>query len=138
MPMSTAHPVRATIDDLYKENGKAELIGGRIVRFMAHGRLPSKVSFRITQSLDGYSSQRGVGEAHPDGLGYVVPELTSGRESFEPDSSYYDGPLPVNPMRFIEGPPTFAVETRSENDHGSAADLEYIEKRGDYFEAGTS
>ena len=40
-------------------------------------------------------------------------------------------------MRFIEGPPTFAAEVRSENDYGPAADQEYIDKRADYFEAGT-
>ncbi|MFL5342139.1 MAG: Uma2 family endonuclease [Gemmataceae bacterium] len=136
--MSTVQPpTRATIDDLYKVEGKAELIGGRIVRLMAHGFLPSKVSARIYRSLDDYAGQRG-GEANPDGLGFVVPELSSGRESFEPDTSYYDGPLPTNRMRFIEGAPTFAVETRSENDYGPAADQEYVEKRADYFEAGTS
>src|SRR5207244_8804144 len=43
----------------------------------------------------------------------------------------------VNDMRFIEGPPTFAAEVRSENDYGPAADQEYIDKRADYFEAGT-
>jgi Uma2 family endonuclease len=40
-------------------------------------------------------------------------------------------------MRFIEGPPTFAVEVRSENDYGPAAELEMAAKRDDYFEAGT-
>jgi Uma2 family endonuclease len=40
-------------------------------------------------------------------------------------------------MRFIEGPPTFAVEVRSENDYGPAADAEMAAKRTDYFQAGT-
>ncbi len=40
-------------------------------------------------------------------------------------------------MRFVEGPPTFAVEVRSENDYGPAADAEYEAKRADYFLAGT-
>ena len=40
-------------------------------------------------------------------------------------------------MRFIEGPPTFAVEVRSENDYGPAAEREMAAKRADYFEAGT-
>jgi Uma2 family endonuclease len=80
----------------------------------------------------------GVGVAHPDGLGYAVPELPSGRESFCPDASYYIGPLPVNDMRFIEGAPTFAVEVRSENDYGAAAEAEMAAKRADYFAAGTA
>ncbi len=41
-------------------------------------------------------------------------------------------------MRFIEGPPTFAVEVRSENDYGDAAEEEIEARRADYFEAGTS
>jgi Uma2 family endonuclease len=40
-------------------------------------------------------------------------------------------------MRFIEGPPTFAAEVRSEGDYGPAADADYAAKRTDYFEAGT-
>jgi len=40
--------------------------------------------------------------------------MASGRESFSPDASYYDGPLPKNLMRFVEGPPKFAAEVRSE------------------------
>lgn len=72
-----------------------------------------------------------------DGIGYAVPELPSGRESFSPDASYYDGPRPKNRMRFIEGPPTFAAEVRSENDYGPAAELEMAAKRADYFQAGT-
>jgi Uma2 family endonuclease len=40
-------------------------------------------------------------------------------------------------MRFIEGAPVFAVEIRSENDYGAAADADYEQKRRDYFTAGT-
>lgn len=40
-------------------------------------------------------------------------------------------------MRFIEGPPTFAVEVRGENDYSAAAEIEMADKRVDYFEAGT-
>lgn len=128
---------RATLDDLYGVEGKAELIGGRIIRSMASGHLPSRVAFRIARILDDYAGQLGRGFAYPDGIGFAVPELSSGRESFSPDASYYDGPLPANDMRFIEGPPTFAVEVRSENDYGPVADAEYAAKRADYFEAGT-
>jgi Uma2 family endonuclease len=129
---------RATLDDLYRVEGKAELIGGRIVRFMASGFLPSRVASRIARRLGEYADQVGRGEVHGATLAYAVPGLPSGRESFSPDTSYYDGPLPADPMRFIDGPPTFAVEVRSENDYGPAADAEYAAKRDDYFQAGTS
>jgi len=40
-------------------------------------------------------------------------------------------------MRFAEGAPVFAVEVRSENDYGPAAERAMKEKRDDYFACGT-
>lgn len=124
---------RATLEDLYKEPGKAELIAGRIVQYMATEYKPHRVASKIFRSLDDYSTQIKMGEAFTDNMGFAIPELSSGRESFSPDAAYYSGPLPQNLMRFIEGPPTLAVEVRSENDD----DGEISDKRTDYFEAGT-
>jgi Uma2 family endonuclease len=76
--------------------------------------------------------------AYTDNMGFGVPKLPSGRESFAPDASYYDGPLPSDEMDFVDGPPTFAVEVRSKNDYGDAAEAAMAEKRADYFEAGTT
>jgi Uma2 family endonuclease len=135
--MSAVQPARATLDDLYRTPEKAELIGGRIVRFMATGFKPNRVAGRIFRSLDDYSEATGRGMALTDNMGFAIPELPSGRESFSPDASYYDGPLPANPMRFIEGPPTLAVEVRSASDYGGAAEAEMADKRADYFAAGT-
>lgn len=129
--------MRATIDDLYKVEGKAELIGGRIVESPMNGLRPGNIAFNITVSLKTYAKQTGRGLGTPDNVGFRVPELSSGRESFGPDSAYYEGPPLQNEMRFIPGAPTFAAEVRSENDYGDAADEEYAEKRSDYFEAGT-
>ena len=42
----------ATLDDLLKVDGKAELIAGRIVHFIPTGRKPSRVAARIFRSLD--------------------------------------------------------------------------------------
>jgi Uma2 family endonuclease len=127
----------ASLDDLYRVEGKAELIAGRIVQYMASGFLPSKVALRIAFLLDQYASQNG-GEAFADGIGFAMrPPLSNGRESFSTDASYYTGPLPANKMRFIDGAPTFAVEVRSEDDYGPAAEAEMAAKRADYFEAGT-
>src|SRR4029077_7719272 len=98
---------------------------------------PNVVAFRIARSLAGHVDNLGRGVAYTDNMGFAVPELSSGRQSFSPDVSYYLGPLPFNPMRFIEGPPTFAVEVRSEGDYGPAADRDMAAKRADYFAAGT-
>jgi Uma2 family endonuclease len=132
-----APPKRATLDDLMKHDGRAELIGGRIVELMASGDRPSEIGGNIYVSLRAYVSSTRRGLARADGLGYAVPVLPSGRESFQPDASYYEGARPVNRMRFIEGAPTFAVEVRSENDYGPAAEREMADKREDYFQAGT-
>jgi len=104
---------------------------------MATGRKPNRVAGRIYRSLDDQATLGGKGEAFTDNMGFAVPELPSGRESFSPDASYYDGPLPANPMRFIEGPPNFAAEFRSENDYSPLAELDMADKRADYFAAGT-
>jgi len=104
---------------------------------MASGDLPSAVAFEIAVSLRAHEKASKRGKAYADGIGYAVPPLPSGRESFSPDASYYDGPHPVNRMRFIEGPPVLAVEVRSENDYGDAAEDELAAKRADYFAAGT-
>ena len=125
------------IDDLYSVEGQAELIDGRIVRMPFHGIRTSEIIMEILVDLYDYAEQTAHGEAFTSTLGYVVPRLLSGRESFSPDVSYYVGPFPENPMRFIEGPPTFAVEVRSENDYGPAAARAMADKRADYFEAGT-
>jgi Uma2 family endonuclease len=134
--MSTAPP-RATIDDLYRTPGKAELIGGRIVPLMPTGRRPNRVASRIFRSLDDYAQARGVGEAYTDNMGFTIPEMPSGREAFSPDASYHAGPFPTNTMRFISGAPNFAVEVRSEGDYGDAAETNLAAKRSDYFAAGT-
>ena len=128
---------RATLDDLARVAGKAELIRGRVVHLMPTGDLPSDVANEIFVSLRAYAKAEGVGVAKADGVGYAIPELLSGRESFSPDASYYVGPRPANRMRYIEGPPTFAVEVRSENDYGDAAEEDMAAKRSDYFQAGT-
>ena len=127
----------ATIDDLYRVEGQAELIGGTIVRYEPMGYLPGRIAMEVASSLYDFEDAGGEGFVYTGTVVYEVPELSSGRESFSPDVSYYDGPLPVDRMKFIPGPPTLAVEVRSENDYGPAAEREMAAKRADYFEAGT-
>lgn len=135
--MATATTARATIDDLYRTEGKAELIDGRIVEFMATGDMPGYVAFEVAVSLREWSRRERHGIVRGDNVGFTVPELSSGRESFSPDAAYYEGPRSANGLKFIPGPPTLAVEVRSEGDYGPAAEREMAAKRADYFEAGT-
>jgi len=134
--MASVAETRATLDDLYRTEGKAELIGGRIVHFMATGFKPNKIAGRIFRSLGDHADLKG-GHAFTDNMGFAIAKLPSGRESFSPDASYYDGPLPKNLMRFVNGAPKFAAEVRSEKGYSKAAEKERADKRADYFAAGT-
>ncbi len=136
--MATVRTPAATLDDLAGVTEKAELIDGRIEYLMPTGRKPGRVAGRIYRSLDDYATQTGRGEAYPDNVGFAVPRLSSGRESFAPDASYHLGPFPADPMRFLSGPPLLAVEVRSENDYTPSAEIGLAAKRADYFEAGTA
>ena len=133
--MSTALAAKpATLDDLLREPGKAELIEGKIVRSMATGDAPSQASGAIYFSLRLYLRATGLpGLAVTDNAGFAcnLPH----RQSFSPDASYYTGPRAG--MRFYPQPPVFAAEIRSENDYGPQAEREMRDKRADYFAAGT-
>src|ERR671925_1137756 len=124
---------RATIEDLYKVEGKAELVNGEIVEMPPSGDEPSSAGFEIATSLKAYARRSGRGRAYPDGTGFHVN--LPHRESFSPDAAYHTGPR--TGMRFLEGAPIFAVEIRSENDYGPAAERAIKEKRADYFACGT-
>jgi Uma2 family endonuclease len=136
--MSPVTQTPATLDDLARVEGKAELIAGRIARFMPSGDALTEAAFEVAVRLREYARNCGVGDAYPDGLGYALKTpLPNGRQSFSPDASYYAGPRPKNRMRFVEGVPTLAVEVRSENDDTPSAEAEQAAKRADYVAAGT-
>ena len=137
--MSTTTTVApATLDDLMRFDGKAELIDGKIVPQMPNGMLHVRMSSRILSQLMAHVAGMNVGEAFGDALGYVFDsKLPSGRQSISPDVSYYAGLLPDDQEGFVHGAPTLAVEVRSVNDFGPKMDAEYGAKRKDYFFAGT-
>jgi len=138
LKMSAIAVIPATLDDLLQVDGKAELLAGRIVKFMASGDDPSTVAFEIAVHLREYAKALGRGKAYADGIGFAFPSpLMNGRQSFSPDAAFHLGPFPRNAMKFVTGSPTFAVEVRSESDRGPAAKRDMADKRDDYFEAGT-
>src|SRR4051812_12631551 len=92
--MATVTTHRATVDDLLRTEGKAELIGGKIVQPIPPGPAPSIVAGRIYRRLADHVDHLAVGFASMEGMGFRVTELPSGREPFSPDTSYYDGPAP--------------------------------------------
>lgn len=123
----------ATIEDLYRVDGKAELVNGEIVVMEPAGYKPSRAASAILYSLFEHEQRSGGGRVLPGSVAYVV-DLPN-RQSFCPDGAWYTGP-PTG-MRFPEGAPVFAVEVRNESDYGSNAERAIAEKRRDYFAAGT-
>src|SRR6267142_6919216 len=125
--------VKATIDDLYRVPGKAELVDGEIVHMSPTGAAPNYAASEIFVSLREYSRKTKYGRAVGDNAAFRV-ELPN-RGSFSPDVAFHLGPW--TGMKFFEGAPVFAVEVRSEGDHGAKAEVQMARKREDYFAAGT-
>lgn len=121
-------------EQLMRIEGKAEIINGEIVEIMPTGEEPSLVSFEIAISLRAFARRTGVGCAIPDNATFRV-DLPN-RKSFSPDAAYINRPRSGS-MGPIDGAPVFAVEVRSENDYGRAAELAIARKIADYFAAGT-
>lgn len=126
---------RATINDLYDvpEHGKAELVNGELVLMSPTGARPNRAAGTIYLSLRSHERTVGGGRAYTDNVGFIV-DLPH-RQSFSPDAAFHRGTKPT--MKFVEGPPTFAVEVRSDGDYGPKAEKEMAQKRADYFAAGT-
>lgn len=124
---------RATIEDLYAVEGKAEIVNGEIVHMPATGAMPGYAGDEIFASLREYARRAGRGRAVSDNKAFRV--RLPNRDSFSPDAAYYIGPKAG--MKFYEGAPVFAVEVRSEWDYGPAAQREMAAKRAHYFAAGT-
>lgn len=126
----------ATIEDLYKVPGKAELVNGEIVHMAPTGESPSSAGLRISHSLLNYQDRTGMGRAYADNATFVVN--LPHRKSFSPDAAFVIGRKNqgVN-LDLIEVAPTFAAEVRSKGDYGPKAEQAIVTKHSDYFEAGT-
>jgi Uma2 family endonuclease len=132
MSIATDSTTERLIAELYKVDGKAEIVGGRIVMMGGSGDMPSSAAASILISLRMYSKKMG-GRAYGDNAAFLV-ELPN-RKSFSPDAAYYTGPR--TRMKFLSEAPVFAAEVRSEGDYGRAAESEIAAKRAEYFAAGT-
>jgi Uma2 family endonuclease len=132
---TTAAKPRATIEDLYRIPGKAEIVNGELILMRPTGARPGRAAGKIFASLNAFEEAHGGGYAFGDNVGFIV-QLPN-RRSFSPDAAWYVGVLPENEMKFLEGAPAFAVEVRSENDYTPSAERAIAAKIRDYFAAGT-
>ena len=123
----------ATIEDLSRVKGKAEIVRGELRLMTPTGGLHGYAVLEIAASLREYGRQTRRGYALADNVGFIVN--LPNRRSFSPDAAFWTGgPLTGT---FIEGAPVFAAEVRSDDDYGPAAERAMAEKRADYFAAGT-
>ncbi len=123
----------ATVEDLYRVEGKAEIVNGRLVHMSAAGGLHGYAAGVISASLLEYGRRTRHGVAFPDNVGFIVN--LPHRRSFSPDAAFWIGaPLTA---KFPEGAPVFAAEARSPEDYGPAAERRMADKRRDYFAAGS-
>jgi len=64
--------VTATVEDLYRESGKAEIVAGKLVRMPPTGDEPGYAGDEIFVSLRQYSRRTGAGRAVGDNKGFRV------------------------------------------------------------------
>lgn len=125
--------VDALIEKLYRTEGKAEIVDGRVIKLERDGCLPNQAKLNIQMSLHKYQKEKANGFVVGSLVAFIV-DLPN-RKSFSPDTSFFTGERAG--MKFLQGAPIFAVEIRSENDYGKKADEAIKQKRHDYFAAGT-
>jgi Uma2 family endonuclease len=123
----------ATVEDLYRTEGKAELVGGRLKIMEPTGLAPGRASANIYASLREYERQTRSGYAVPENVSFLVN--LPNRQSFCPDGAFFLGR--DSGLKFPEGAPVLAIEVRSESDYGLRAEREMAAKRAEYFAAGT-
>ena len=93
----------ATIEDLYKVDGKAELVNGEIVYMSPNGGLPNFAARQIVLSLCEYEKSTGSGLAVSDNAAFVVN--LPNRKSFSPaDQKLRVKWLPSGPTTLLQGP----------------------------------
>jgi hypothetical protein len=113
------------------------LAGGRIIRFMPAGFRPKEVASNILIALREQPKRFGGGWACNENLGFVVPELSSGRESFCPNAVDVVGPRPrIRRGSWMVRRPSPSRSAAKEDD-GPADEAEMASTRADDHEAGT-
>lgn len=121
----------ATLEDLYRAEGKAELVDGVLVLMPPSGDAHGTAATNIATSLKIHQRSAGGGRAYGENVGFIY----SPRRSFAPDAAWYVGPR--SGAKVLAGVPAFAAEVRSDDQYGPAAERKMATKRSDYFAAGT-
>ena len=122
---------QATVTDLERVGGKAEIVNGKLVLMSPAGDFHNTAAASVVTSLKLHQRAHGGGRAYTDNGSFIV----SPARSLSPDAAWYTGPR--SGAKYLHGAPALAVEIRSESNYGPAAEREMAWKRADYFAAGT-
>lgn len=120
----------ATIADLERVNGKAEIVNGKLVLMSPSSGYHGMAALNIATSLKLHQRIARGGTAYGDNVAFVVGET----RSFSPDVAWHSDPAQRG---IVRSAPLLAVEIRSESNYGPTAEREMAWKRADYFAAGT-
>lgn len=131
--MATRTTTLDPVAELYRVEGRAEIVCGKVVNLPLSGDMPGYAGDQILFYLKAHSKRTRHGRAFGNCNGFLV-DLPH-RQSFCPNAGYYVGPAAS--MKFFQGAPIFAVEVRNEGNYGPAAERDMAAKRADYFAAGT-
>ena len=88
----TAQAGPATIEDLYRVDGKAELVNGVIVEMDATGEDPGYAGDEILCRLADYAKEEGTGRAVSDSKGFVSICRTASRSARTPPITSRNAP----------------------------------------------
>src|SRR5437773_1538879 len=107
----------AKVEDLYRIEGQAEIVNGKIVRMPFHGGYLGHAIDTVKWSLYEYSDKGKKGLPLGSTVAYVV-DLPH-RKAFCPDLAFDTGRKLT--MGFPKGAPIFAAEFRDPGSYGPAA-----------------
>lgn len=121
----------ATIADLERVSGKAEIVNGKLVLMSPTSDDHNTAALNIGTSLKLYQRARGGGRPYTDNGSFIF----SPKRTVSPDAAWYVGPR--SGSKYLTGAPLFAAEIRSESNYGPMAESAMARKRAEYFAAGT-
>ena len=124
----------AVIRDLYRVEGQAEIVNGKIVRLPFHTWPVALAIGELLVALNEDAKRDKRGYALGSTVAYIV-DLPH-RKALCPDVALYTGKDELSPG-FPEGAPIFVAEFRDPRDYSRAGDKRFADKRADYFAAGT-
>ena len=110
---------KATIDDLHRIDGKAEIVDGEIVLMSPTGAAPHDAAVEITASLKAHSRQTGRGRAVGDNAAFRVD--LKHRQSFSPDAAPGSGSAHSAAAHAFVWPKTQAIRRHSVSGRSFAA-----------------